>query len=63
MPELLSLIKIEASQEKIKALEAKKQNILAPKPPRKTKKQKIQEILFQDVIIYQLFTCFFWFCG
>jgi len=37
--------KIEAAQEKIKALEAKKQDILAPKPPRKTKKQKIQEIL------------------
>lgn len=37
--------KIEAAQEKIKTLEAKKRDILAPKPPRKTKKQKIQEIL------------------
>ena len=40
--------KIAAAQERIKALESKKQEILAPKPPRKprkTKKQKIQEIV------------------
>ena len=40
--------KITAVQERIKALEAKKKDILAPKPPRKprkTKKQKIQEIV------------------
>ena len=40
--------KITALQERVKALEAKKQEILAPKPPRKprkTKKQKIQEIV------------------
>ena len=40
--------KITALQERVKALEAKKQEILAPKPPRKprkTKKQKIQEII------------------
>ena len=39
-------------QERVKALEAKKQEILAPKPPRKprkTKKQKIQEIVQQAV--------------
>ena len=38
--------KITALQERVKALEAKKQEILAPKPPRKprkTKKQKIQD--------------------
>ena len=40
--------KIAAAQDRIKGLEAKKQEILAPKPPRKqrkTKKQKIQEIV------------------
>ena len=37
--------KITAAKERIKSLEAKKQEILAPKPPRKTKKQKIQEIV------------------
>lgn len=37
--------KITAAKERIKSLEAKKQDILAPKPPRKTKKQKIQEIV------------------
>lgn len=40
--------KITVLQERVKALEAKKQEILAPKPPRKprkTKKQKIQEIV------------------
>ena len=40
--------KITALQERVKALEAKKQEILAPKPPRKprkTKKQKIQQIV------------------
>lgn len=40
--------KIAAVQERIKGLESKKQEILTPKPrrkPRKTKKQKIQEIL------------------
>ena len=40
--------KIAAVQARIKALETKKQEILAPKPPRKprkTKKQKIQEIV------------------
>ena len=40
--------KIAAAQEHIKSLEAKKQEILAPKPPRrprKTKKQKIQELV------------------
>ena len=36
--------KITAARERIKSLEAKKQEILAPKP-RKTKKQKIQEIV------------------
>ena len=39
---------IAAAQDRIKGLEAKKQEILAPKPPRKqrkTKKQKIQEIV------------------
>lgn len=44
--------KITALQERVKALEAKKQEILAPKPPRKprkTKKQKIQEIVQQAV--------------
>ena len=38
--------KITVLQERVKALEAKKQEILAPKPPRKprkTKKQKIQD--------------------
>ena len=37
-----------AARDRIKSLEAKKQEILAPKPPRKprkTKKQKIQEIV------------------
>lgn len=40
--------KITAAKERIKSLEAKKQEILAPKAPRKprkTKKQKIQEIV------------------
>ena len=37
--------KITAAHERIKTLEAKKQEILSPKPPRKTKKQKIQEII------------------
>ena len=37
--------KIAAAQEKIKVLEGKKADILNPKPPRKTKKQKIQEIM------------------
>ena len=40
--------KITVLQERVKALEAKKQEILAPKPPRKprkTKKQKIQQIV------------------
>lgn len=40
--------KIAAAQDRIKGLEGKKQEILAPKPPRKqrkTKKQKIQEIV------------------
>ena len=44
--------KITVLQERVKALEAKKQEILAPKPPRKprkTKKQKIQEIVQQAV--------------
>lgn len=41
--------KITAIQDRIKSLEAKKQEILAPKPPRKTKKQKIQEIIQQAV--------------
>ena len=43
-----SSAKIAAVQDRIKALETKKQEILAPKPPRKprkTKKQKIQEIV------------------
>ena len=39
--------KIATAQEKIKALEGKKADILKPKPPRKTKKQKIQEIMNQ----------------
>lgn len=40
--------KVAAAEKRIKSLEAKKSEILAPKPPRKprkTKKQKIQEIL------------------
>lgn len=37
--------KITAAHERIKTLEAKKQEILSPKPLRKTKKQKIQEII------------------
>lgn len=37
--------KIKASQEKIKSLEKKKSDILFPKPPKKTKRQKIQAIL------------------
>lgn len=40
--------KVAAAEKRIKTLEAKKSEILAPKPPRKprkTKKQKIQEIL------------------
>ena len=37
--------KITAARDRIKSLEAKKQEILAPKPPRKTKKQKIQQIV------------------
>ena len=37
--------KITAARERIKSLEAKKKEILAPKPPRKTKKQKIQQIV------------------
>ena len=40
--------KITAAKERIKSLEAKKQEILAPKAPRKprkTKKQKIQDIV------------------
>lgn len=39
--------KIAAAQEKIKVLEGKKVDILNPRPPRKTKKQKIQEIMKQ----------------
>ena len=44
--------KITALQDRVKALETKKQEILAPKPPRKprkTKKQKIQDIVQQAV--------------
>lgn len=44
--------RIAVAHEHLKALEAKKQEILAPKPPRKprkTKKQKIQEIVNQAV--------------
>ena len=37
--------KITATQDRIKSLEEKKAEILAPKPPRKTKKQKIQQIV------------------
>ena len=37
--------KITAIQDRIKSLEEKKAKILAPKPPRKTKKQKIQQIV------------------
>lgn len=37
--------KITAAKDRIKSLEEKKAEILAPKPPRKTKKQKIQEIV------------------
>ena len=37
--------KITAIQDRIKSLEEKKAEILAPKPPRKTKKQKIQQIV------------------
>lgn len=40
--------KITAARERIKSLEEKKKELLAPKPPRKprkTKKQKIQEIV------------------
>ena len=37
--------KIKAIQEKIKSLEQKKNDTLFPKPPKKTKKQKIQAIL------------------
>ena len=37
--------KVAAIQEKIKGLEARKKEILTPKPRRKTKKEKIKEIL------------------
>ena len=37
--------KIATARDRIKALEQKKQEVLKPKSPRKTKKQKIQEIV------------------
>ena len=39
--------KIKSVKEKIKSLEQRKKGILSPKPPKKTKKQKIQSILIQ----------------
>lgn len=37
--------KVAAIESKIKGLNKKKQAILAPKPPRKTKKQKVEELI------------------